>query len=292
MFDPSVLPPPLPPSEVVAVPHAGELFLRRASGPPGAKTVLLLHGWQATADVNFWPVFANLAERYSVVAFDLRGHGRSFYPEAPFTIEDATDDAAALLRALGVSSAIVVGYSLGTAVAQMLVERHSDLVDSAVLMAGVLAPNRRPQDKLFSRIGGWLATAQRLSNGRFTAHRLVDKAARETPAVAELRGWLTREMERGHPASLRAAGRALGRFDGRRIAAAHPDARVAVVITERDRLVKPPRQWELAGAWRAAVVTLDADHDAPIAQPERFAEATRRAITAVTEDVAELHATA
>lgn len=271
-------PPSLPLGEVRPVPARGEIFLRRADGPAGAPPVLLLHGWQATADVNFFPLYAQLAAHHPVIAPDLRGHGRSFYPEEPFTIEDAADDAAALLVDLDVDQAIVVGYSLGTAVAQMMVARHRDRVAGVVLMGGEFAPQRRPHEKVYDRIGGWTATGMRLTNGRWSQHRLVDKAARETPAIEQHRNWLVREMERGHTASLRAAGRALARFDGRPIASAHADVPVAVVITERDALVRPARQRKLATAWRAHTVSLDANHDAPVAQPDAFAAAALSAI--------------
>lgn len=279
-------PPLLPLGEIRPVPERGEIFVRRANGPVGALPVLLLHGWQATADVNFLPLYAALAEAHAVIAPDLRGHGRSFYPEEPFTIEDAADDAAALLTDLGIKRAIVVGYSLGTAVAQMMVSRHRARVAGLVLMGGEFAPTLRPHEKLYDRLGGWAATGMRLTNGRWSQHRLIDKAARETPSVEELRGWLVREMERGHTASLRAAGRALARFDGRPIAAATTDVPVAVVVTERDHLVRPARQRVLADAWRAHVVSLDADHDAPVAQPQAFANAARKAITWVAKPVA------
>lgn len=288
----SVLPPSLPPGAVMPIPGVGELFVRRAEGPPDATPLLLLHGWQATADVNFWPLYESLAEHRTVLAFDLRGHGRSFLPEEPFSIEAAADDAAALLDFLGVEHAVVAGYSLGTAVAQTMVARHRSRVRALVLMAGLLASNHRPHEKIYNRVGGWLGTAQRMSSGRWGARRIVDKALRETDEAGSYADWFVREMERGHPGSLRAAGRALGRFDGRPIAAANPATPTAVVLTGRDRLVKPTRQADLASAWRARVVHLDADHDAPIAQPRRFLGAAGAAINAVAVAAEEHHASA
>ena len=272
-------PPVLPFGEVRPVAGRGELFVRRVVPETGgALPVLLLHGWQATADLNFFPLYAPLGARRPLIAPDLRGHGRSLYPEEPFTLDDAADDAAALLADLGVSEAVVLGYSLGTAVAQTMVARHRSMVAGIVLMGGELAPRRRPHEMVYDRIGGWASTVQRQSNGRWTAHRVVSKAAHENPSIEGHRDWLVREIERGHTASLRAAGRALASFDGRTIAAAHPDVPAVVVVTERDRLVRPSRQRDLAGAWRAKELSFDADHDAPLARPAEFAAAAIEAI--------------
>ena len=277
------MPPALPPGEVIAVPGRGELFVRRADAPADAVPVLLVHGWQATADLNFFPLYAPLAHRHPVIAADLRGHGRSVYPETDFTLEDAADDHAALLRHLGIQRAIIAGYSIGTAVTQVLVERHPDLVAGIVLAAGELRGVERPHETVYLRMGGWIGTAIRLTTGRWGAHRVVSKATRETSEGQHLRAWLIAEMERGHTGSIRAAGRALGRFDGRPIASRH-DVAAAVVVTSRDRLVRPRRQHALAVAWGADVVELDADHDAPIAQPAAFVAAMLEAVDRVASE--------
>lgn len=275
-------PPPLPHGELVTLADRGELFVRRVDGTDSLPTVLI-HGWQVTADLNFFPVLGACPTR-PVIAADLRGHGRSVYPEAQFSLADAADDIAALLRHFGHERAIVLGYSLGTAVAQVMVQRHPDMVAGMVLAGGLLEPNVRVRDKVFDRIGGWFATAQRLTAGRRIAHGIVSKSARENPALESLRGWLVTEMERGHSATLRSAGRALASFDGRPIADTHR-VPTTVVITRRDRLVPPKRQELLAAAWRADVIDLDADHDAPLAQPQRFVAACVAAIERVRANV-------
>jgi len=274
--DHRIQPPPLPPGEVRPIGGRGELFVRRC-GEGAGTPVVLIHGWQATADLNFHPLFAPLGMQRSVIAADLRGHGRSLLPEQGFTLEDAADDHAALLDELGIDCAIVVGYSLGTAVAQVLVDRHPSRVEAIVLAGGEVAPRRRPHVRVMTGVGGWQGTFQRMTSGRWGAHRMVDKAVRENPDAEVLRGWLVTEIERGHVASLRAAGRAHARFDGHSIAERH-DVPTAVVLTTRDRLVRPGRQAELAHAWNAEVIELDADHDAPIAQPEAFVRAVIDAI--------------
>jgi pimeloyl-ACP methyl ester carboxylesterase len=59
----------------------------------------LLHGWTATADLNWGACYAGLAPQVNVVALDQRGHGRGI--RGPFTLEACADDAAALIGALG-----------------------------------------------------------------------------------------------------------------------------------------------------------------------------------------------
>ena len=68
--------PSLPPGEFIDLPERGRLFVRRTAGPPGSPTVVLLHGWTVTADLNWYPAFEPLSQRASVVAFDHRGHGQ------------------------------------------------------------------------------------------------------------------------------------------------------------------------------------------------------------------------
>jgi pimeloyl-ACP methyl ester carboxylesterase len=261
--------PALPPGWAVPLPGRGELFVRGGDGdgPP----VLLLHGWMANADLNWFAVFEPLAARHRVIAPDLPGHGRSAPPTGPVTLEAIADDMAALLRRLDAVPAVIVGYSMGTSVAQLMAERHPDVVRALVLGGGELIPVARRREKVELRVGGWVGSVQRLSQGRFLAQRVVNKAVRETPDVERLRPWLLSELERGHPGSLRAAGRAMGRFDGRPAPtlSALPGC---VVGTTRDHGVPPDRQRRLAAAWHATVLELDGDHDAPVARYHEFAE--------------------
>src|SRR5271165_355420 len=107
------VPPWLPPGRVINLPGRGEVFVRDSAGMPAAPAVLLLHGFTVSADLNFFPAYASLAESYRVIALDLRGHGRGMRSAEPFTLEDCADDAAALLGQLGTGPVIVVGYSMG-----------------------------------------------------------------------------------------------------------------------------------------------------------------------------------
>src|SRR3954468_14599714 len=65
----------LPHGSTITIDGRGELFVRDTGGdgPP----VLLLHGWMASADLNWWSVYGDLSARGNrVIALDHRGHGR------------------------------------------------------------------------------------------------------------------------------------------------------------------------------------------------------------------------
>jgi pimeloyl-ACP methyl ester carboxylesterase len=103
--------------------------IRRGSGPG----VLFIGGlgdpaesWQAQVD--------GLADRYTAIAFDNRGAGTSPLPaDGPLTTASMADDAADVLRGLGVERAHIAGFSGGGMVAQELALRHPELVRSLVL---------------------------------------------------------------------------------------------------------------------------------------------------------------
>jgi pimeloyl-ACP methyl ester carboxylesterase len=74
-----------------------------------------------------------LRDRYRVTTFDNRGVGRSATPDGAFAIADFAGDTAALMDALELEQADVVGSSMGGAIAQELALAHPERVRSLVL---------------------------------------------------------------------------------------------------------------------------------------------------------------
>ena len=108
----------LPPWRVVDLPGRGPLRIRDSGAPPGgvvnAPVVLLLHGWTVSADLNWCRTYEPIARRARVVAWDQRGHGAGgLRTPGRMRMEALADDAAAVVRALGVGRATAVGYSMG-----------------------------------------------------------------------------------------------------------------------------------------------------------------------------------
>lgn len=102
------------------------------AGPPDAPIVLISNS--LGSNLHMWdPQLAALVERYRVVRYDLRGHGRSPAPDGPYALEDLTADALALLDRLHVDRAHLVGLSLGGMVSMNLAATAPHRVDRMVL---------------------------------------------------------------------------------------------------------------------------------------------------------------
>jgi 3-oxoadipate enol-lactonase len=85
-------------------------------------------------DFRIWDeVTAFFAGAFRILRYDMRGHGLSEAPPAPYAIEDLVDDLAALLDAREIRGAVLVGLSVGGLVAQGLAAWRPDLVRLLVL---------------------------------------------------------------------------------------------------------------------------------------------------------------
>jgi pimeloyl-ACP methyl ester carboxylesterase len=94
--------------------------------------VLLIMGLGAT--LEWWSrLTPSLTARYRTILFDNRGAGKSDVPPGPYSIPAMADEASAVVDAAGVTSAHVIGLSMGGYIAQELVLRHPGRVRSLVL---------------------------------------------------------------------------------------------------------------------------------------------------------------
>lgn len=290
----------LPPARVVLVPGHGELFFRDTGAnapadPRGAPTILLLHGWMFPADANWFTSYPAIAEIGRVIALDHRGHGRGTRPSTPFRMADAADDAAALIAQLDAGPVVAVGYSMGGPVAQLLWQRHPELVRGLVLCATSAAFTETVRDRWLWRGMGTLQVILRFlprywwerlvlaqAEGRlpFRVSRMI--TAETPPELRALLPWFIGELDRGSAEDVAEAGREIGRFDSRGWIGS-VDVPTAVLVTTRDNLVPVARQRELARRIpRATVYELDMDHDAPVAHADEFVSTLAKAVAQVS----------
>ena len=220
-----------------------------------APTVVLLHGLAATGPLNWDPIIESLAERFRVLALDHRGHGRGIRPDEPVSLEDCADDVAALLDVLGVRRALLVGYSMGGAIAQLTWRRHPHRVAGLVLLA--------------------TAARFRIPPGSEAATRLLVEANRHNDRIPLV----------GHSATaLRDAVQALGRFDSRGWVGTRYVPAI-VLATSSDRVVAPELQHELAAHLAGGhTVEVAGGHLLPLTDHRRTATVLRRACDDLVAD--------
>lgn len=255
----------LPGRSTVLATERGHLRTRLIAGPPGAPTVLLLHGWSVTGDLNWAPVYPTLASRYSVIAPDHRGHGQGIRSADTFRLEDCADDAAALVRSLRISRVLVAGYSMGGPVALLLARRHPELASGLILCATAAHFGKNTVERL---------ALYGLGAAGFGTRQAVRQVAGRVPALAA--------RLRRHPiaeaAAVAEAGLALAAFDARRWIADLAGRPAVVVRTTADHVVPGDHQAELAALLDAPVLDVAADH-----APAVFTEAFRSALRSATD---------
>jgi 3-oxoadipate enol-lactonase len=270
--------PTLPPSRVVTLPRRGSLSVREAAGPEGGPTFVLLHGLTATADLNWFSVFEPLAQIGSIVALDQRGHGDGIR-DRHLTLETCADDVAAVLDELGVPSCILVGFSMGGAVSQLVWRRHRPRVRGLVLVATAARfPSRPTQRALWA---GMAAAGPILERVRPRLEDLAVGRAQRGAAPNPRQVWAQAQLRRNDPLDLLSARRSLASFSSmpwcRSI-----DVPASFVLTLRDQVVPPEHQRELiAAVGDCEVETIDAEHGAFVEAPELFAPAVERAARSV-----------
>ena len=247
---PPVPPHDFPPARTLVVPDRGEFFLRDSGLDPAqsstAPVVFMLHGWVASADLNFGGLYEDVvAAGYRVIAIDHRGHGRGPRPLVPFRFVDCAADAAAVIRTLELGRVIVYGYSMGGAIAQLVARDHPDVLAGMVL-SGTAQHWQDDELRRAWRAMPFLGLGLSVAPGR--GWRVALKRAGFRPGARM--AWVHSEMTRHSARDIAEAGRELGRFDSRPWLAPQRFP-TAVVLTTADDAVPPVKQRQLAAALRA-----------------------------------------
>ncbi len=115
-------------------------YVKVGQGP----ALLLLHG--LGCDHTTWePVIDSLAKRYTVIAPDLLGHGRSAKPRADYSVGGYANGMRDLLTVLGIEKVTVIGHSFGGGVAMQFAYQFPERTERLMLVAsGGLGPEVTP----------------------------------------------------------------------------------------------------------------------------------------------------
>ncbi len=255
------------------------MLYRFVPGPEGAPTVVLLHGWTSTADVTWHGVYGALSQHFSVIAPDLRGHGHGLRDRSGGRLTDVASDVVRLMQALDIGPAILVGYSMGGAAAQILARERPDLLLGMVVCASaspVCGSRAGRFGSVLLRAGSKLATAVPDAPLRVLASGVMRVMFGNT----DFERWVRARTARNRWSDVLGIGADLLSFDSRGWISAL-EVPSAVVVTTADRFISPRRQHLLATSLDALAVYVDGDHSICMARPALFADALLRACRSV-----------
>lgn len=158
-------------------------------GDPGAPVVLLQHGMRDHARSWNW-VAEHLADRFHIVAPDLRGHGDSDWSsDGDYSLASYVRDLAEIVEAMGLHAINVVAHSLGGHIALRFAASFPEVIRSQVLIEGVELPLIRQQRQrpvpYPSRVREWLDVTRSQRN----------RKPRYYPALADA----AQRMREAHP---------------------------------------------------------------------------------------------
>jgi pimeloyl-ACP methyl ester carboxylesterase len=251
-----IAPPPLshavPAGRLVDLPGRGRTYLTDVPGPSkSAPTVVLLHALGTTAALSWYAALEPLAEHYRVVTFDQRWHGRGIR-SSRFRFAECADDVIAVLDALDIDRAVIVGYSMGGAIAQLVWQRHPDRVAGLVLCSTARNFRGKARERVFFAV----LTGAMFPLSRYALKRVEQLAATlpDVPAPdIDVDSWGRVEFRSTSAWSMPEVLGELGRFNSAAWIG-EVDVPVAVVVTTKDKAVPVRRQRRLAAAIRTAEV--------------------------------------
>ena len=274
--------PALAQRRILHLPDRGRFLIWDTSGPPQAPVLVLLHGATLNAELNWSGVITTLAPYYRVITLDLRGHADGLR-SSRFRLEDCADDIAALSAALGIDRVIPVGFSMGGFISQLLWRQHRDLVAGLVLCSTARNVCGSPLERAVAMILPSALTAAAWSPAFYPLGADNHGAALlDHDLAAAGRAWALTQMRRTTLLSALGAAQAACHFSSHDWVETI-DVPTASIVTMRDQVVPPRRQYKLAHALpNNTVIEVDADHGTFLSAPSRFATALLAACDAVS----------
>jgi pimeloyl-ACP methyl ester carboxylesterase len=153
-------------SRMIATPAGGDIYVGFGGVGPA---VILIHGYADTGDM-WGPLAAELSTNHTVIVPDLRGMGRSSKSESGYDKKTEAADIRAVVTALGIDHAAVVGHDIGTMVAYAYAAQYPDKVERLVVMDAPI-PGIDPWNEIIRNRALWHFSfggpdAERLVQGR------------------------------------------------------------------------------------------------------------------------------
>lgn len=242
-------------SQYITIDGVRTHYVECGTGP----TVVLIHGLSACL-WNWWHNLADLARHFHVIAYDLKGCGRSGAPRGSYTSASCVAQLIGLLDHRGIHRAALVGHSMGARIALHAAISRPDRVASLVLVA----PSCYPQGSGRAISTLLLPGIGELYTRRMFAGRIEDTVRRSLTMCMHTSATIDDDEVYWNMLG----GRRIGFFDKQRLTQTY---------LRYGRHMAFHRPWELAARYREIVVPAlivggDGDRLVPAAHCTRLAE--------------------
>ena len=143
-------------------------------------SVILIHG--LGGNLHLWDrVVPILEKRFSVLRYDLRGHGQSDVPSGDWSLDDFVKDLADLFDSRTLAKAHLVGFSLGGLIVQRFALLYPERVDRLIILSAVAGRNDEDRQRVNERL-------RNLENGQL-----------DTNIEMAMERWFSPTFRRDHP---------------------------------------------------------------------------------------------
>ncbi|MDT0201442.1 alpha/beta hydrolase [Nocardioides sp. AE5] len=281
----------VPVGAMVDLPGRGSTFVTDTPGPhPDSPAIVLLHALGTTGLLTWYPTIPALAGRFRVITLDQRWHGRGITSDE-FSLADCADDAVALLDVLGIERALFGGFSMGSIVAQRVWRQHPGRVAGLVLGATTDRFRSTVSERVFHQAMELsMGTLRGLAQSRTASRALRSAGEALDLAPSDIHDFALAEFRSTSPWAVAQAVAALGRHHSRPWLG-KIDVPVAVVVTLRDKVIEPQRQFDLARRIPGATIhEIDAGHASVVLEAEVFVPAFVEACSTVQARVGDFDA--
>lgn len=159
----------------------------RFDGPQDGRVLLVANSLMANGSMWDWNVPA-LADRYRVLRYDKRGHGKSGVAPGPYSIAQLADDAVGLLDALKIEKVHFMGLSIGGMIGQQLGARYPERILSLSLCntASEMPPRSLWEDRFQTACSQGLAGLVDGTIGRWFTAPFVERAPHDIEKVRQM----------------------------------------------------------------------------------------------------------
>ncbi|MBZ9777118.1 alpha/beta fold hydrolase [Mesorhizobium sp. CO1-1-8] len=168
--------------------NTGEVTLNYRVDGSGAEPLVCIHG--VGSYLEAWSgVVSRLADRFTVLTFDLRGHGHSSRIGGRYEIDDFVAETLALADHVGFGTFHLAGFSLGGLIAQRLALTHAKRLRKLVLLSTVAGRTPQERQAVLDRLAALMANEPGTHHAQSLSRWLTEAFQEQNPEViARLRG--------------------------------------------------------------------------------------------------------